>query len=183
MEDLKALMEKPECCWGYIDELRMALAATCKERDELKKENAALHQIAEKQTYMNQRVAELALQLDTARGERDVVTKHMIELESSNGQVSKALRENGFDSFEELLSAYNQVKKELHDTKSELDAAFNYLRMVCDACVHVDTIADCDCECLTCQQDCPCRDCRDGSNFEYRGPQKEAALAEKGGAE
>ena len=38
MEDLKALMERPECCWGYIDELRMALAATCKERDELKKQ-------------------------------------------------------------------------------------------------------------------------------------------------
>ena len=38
MEDLKALMEHPECCWGYIDELRMALASTCKERDELKKE-------------------------------------------------------------------------------------------------------------------------------------------------
>ena len=38
MEDLKALMERPECCWGYIDELRMALAATCKERDELIKE-------------------------------------------------------------------------------------------------------------------------------------------------
>ena len=38
MEDLKALMERPECCWGYIDELRMALASTCKERDELKKE-------------------------------------------------------------------------------------------------------------------------------------------------
>ena len=42
MEDLKALMERPECCWGYIDELRMALAATCKERDELKKELAAM---------------------------------------------------------------------------------------------------------------------------------------------
>lgn len=38
MEDLKALMEHPECCWGYIDELRMALSASCKERDELKKE-------------------------------------------------------------------------------------------------------------------------------------------------
>ena len=42
MEDLKALMERPECCWGYIDELRMALASTCKERDELKKELAAM---------------------------------------------------------------------------------------------------------------------------------------------
>ena len=38
MEDLKALMEHPECCWGYIDELRMALASTCKERDEARKE-------------------------------------------------------------------------------------------------------------------------------------------------
>ena len=42
MEDLKALMERPECCWGYIDELRMALASACKERDELEKE---LHEI------------------------------------------------------------------------------------------------------------------------------------------
>ena len=42
MEDLKALMERPECCLGYIDELRMALAATCKERDELKKELDAM---------------------------------------------------------------------------------------------------------------------------------------------
>ena len=38
MEDLKALMERPECCWGYIDELRMALAAACKELDEARKE-------------------------------------------------------------------------------------------------------------------------------------------------
>ena len=38
MGDLKALMDRPECCWGYIDELRMALASTCKERDELKKQ-------------------------------------------------------------------------------------------------------------------------------------------------
>ena len=42
MEDLKALMERPECCWGYIDELRMALAAACKERDEARKELAAM---------------------------------------------------------------------------------------------------------------------------------------------
>ena len=42
MEDLKALMERPECCWGYIDELRMALAVACKERDELKKELHAM---------------------------------------------------------------------------------------------------------------------------------------------
>ena len=38
MNDLKVLMERPECCWGYIDELRMDLAATCKERDEARKQ-------------------------------------------------------------------------------------------------------------------------------------------------
>ena len=38
MDDLKELIDHPACCWGYIDELRIALAATCKERDELKKE-------------------------------------------------------------------------------------------------------------------------------------------------
>ena len=40
MEDLKALTECAECTWDYIDRLRMALAAACKERDEMKKELA-----------------------------------------------------------------------------------------------------------------------------------------------
>ena len=38
MEDLTALTEFPACTWDYIDRLRIALAATCKERDEMKKE-------------------------------------------------------------------------------------------------------------------------------------------------
>ena len=42
MEDLKALTECAECTWDYIDRLRMELAATCKERDELKKELDAM---------------------------------------------------------------------------------------------------------------------------------------------
>lgn len=37
MNDLKALTECAECTWDYIDRLRMELASTCKERDELKK--------------------------------------------------------------------------------------------------------------------------------------------------
>ena len=41
MEDIKALTECAECTWDYIDRLRMALAAACKERDELKKRLAA----------------------------------------------------------------------------------------------------------------------------------------------
>ena len=42
MDDLKELIDHPSCCWGYIDELRIALAATCKERDELKTKLAAM---------------------------------------------------------------------------------------------------------------------------------------------
>ena len=38
MEDIKALTECAECTWDYIDKLRMALAAACKERDEARKE-------------------------------------------------------------------------------------------------------------------------------------------------
>ena len=38
MEDLKALTECAECTWDYIGRLRMALAAACKERDEVRKE-------------------------------------------------------------------------------------------------------------------------------------------------
>ena len=38
MDDLKELIDHPACYWGYIDELRMALASACKERDELKKQ-------------------------------------------------------------------------------------------------------------------------------------------------
>ena len=41
MEDLKALTECAECTWDYIDRLRMALAAACKDRDELKKRLSA----------------------------------------------------------------------------------------------------------------------------------------------
>ena len=42
MEDLKALTECAECTWDYIDRLRMALSAACKERDEARKELAAM---------------------------------------------------------------------------------------------------------------------------------------------
>ena len=42
MEDLKALTECAECTWDYIDRLRMALAAACKERDEVRKQ---LHEV------------------------------------------------------------------------------------------------------------------------------------------
>ena len=49
MEDLKALTERAECSWYYIDKLRMALASACKERDELKKQ---LHEAKNELCYL-----------------------------------------------------------------------------------------------------------------------------------
>jgi uncharacterized coiled-coil DUF342 family protein len=46
------------------------LAAVCKERDELR-------HIVEKQAAMNQRVTELALELDTVKAERDALQKRL----------------------------------------------------------------------------------------------------------
>ena len=49
MEDIKSLTECAECTWDYIDRLRMALAATCKERDEARKQ---LHEAKNELCYM-----------------------------------------------------------------------------------------------------------------------------------
>ena len=49
MEDIKALTECAECTWDYIDRLRMALAAACKERDEARKQ---LHEAKNELCYM-----------------------------------------------------------------------------------------------------------------------------------
>ena len=49
MNDLKALTECAECTWDYIDRIRMALAAACKERDEARKE---LHEAKNELCYL-----------------------------------------------------------------------------------------------------------------------------------
>lgn len=39
----------------------------------------------------------------------------------------------------------------------------------CEVCRFVNTVSDCDAECLTCQKECMCRDCRDESHWQWRG--------------
>lgn len=39
----------------------------------------------------------------------------------------------------------------------------------CSPCAHVDTMMDCEGECLECKLECPCRECRDSSNFKWSG--------------
>ena len=96
MEDLKELMEHPECCWGYIDELRMALAAACKERDELKKAYDAMArdlqfrtgQVRELQeeNHVSDRAAlvaeieKLRKQLEQTQAERDDLKKELADM-------------------------------------------------------------------------------------------------------
>lgn len=90
--------------------------------------------------------ADLAKRLTLAQQERDVVTKRMIELEQELAQV-----------------------------QAERDAAVKCLEdaRACETCEHMDTHPDCDVECLGCQKDCTCRDCRDGSNFKWKGAKED----------
>ena len=93
MNDLKALTECAECTWDYIDRLRMALAAACKERDELKKAYDAMArdlqfrtgQVRELQeeNHASDRAAlvaeieKLRKQLEQTRAERDVLRNEL----------------------------------------------------------------------------------------------------------
>ena len=96
MNDLKALTECAECTWDYIDRLRMALAATCKERDELKKAYDAMardlqfrtEQVRELQeeNHASDRAAlvaeveKLRKQLEQTQAERDAMRNELCYL-------------------------------------------------------------------------------------------------------
>lgn len=87
MEDLKELTECAGCTWDYIDRLRMALASSCKERDEAKSE------------------------LDELRKTFDMF--------------------GGYDGIQNAFSERDELKKQLHEAKSELDAMRNELCYMC----------------------------------------------------
>ena len=100
MEDLKALMERPECCWGYIDELRMALASACKERDELKK---AYDAMARDLKFRTGQVREL--QEENHASDRAAL---VAEIEKLRKQL------------EQIQAERDELKKELHAMRNEL---------------------------------------------------------------
>ena len=118
MEDLKALMERPECCWGYIDELRMALAAACKERDELKK---AYDAMARDLKFRTGQVREL--QEENHASDRAAL---VAEIEKLRKQL------------EQIQAERDELKKELHAMRNELCCKCgNYQEAhngACDAC-------------------------------------------------
>lgn len=77
MEDLKTLVDHPECCWGYIDELRMALAAVCKERDGPKKAYDAMARDLQFRTgqvrELQEENAQLRAELEQVKRELDAL--------------------------------------------------------------------------------------------------------------
>lgn len=77
-----------------------------------------------------------------------------------------------------LQKKLTETLEQLGQAKAERDAAVKCLEdaHACETCEHMDTHPDCDVECLGCQKDCTCRDCRDGSNFKWRGEPGETAM-------
>ena len=67
--------------------------------------------------------------------------------------------------------ARSDLAKQLAATQQRADRLLADLKEshTCAACIHVDTIPDCECECLNCEITCPCAGCRDSSNFKWRG--------------
>lgn len=106
---------------------------------------------------------------------RDSLAERIRQLEANNSQVKKALRDNGFRTLAALISAYHQVK-------AERDAAVECLKEAartsgdCSYCSHIaEHEKDCienDCECGKCTISCPCKNCKEASNWEFAGGKK-----------
>ena len=100
MNDLKAMTECAECTWDYIDRLRMALAAACKERDELKK---AYDAMARDLQFRMEQVREL--QDENHASDRAAL---VTEIEKLRKQLEQTQAERG------------ELKKELAAMRNEL---------------------------------------------------------------
>lgn len=100
MNDLKAMTECAECTWDYIDRLRMDLAATCKERDELKK---AYDAMARDLQFRTEQVREL--QDENHASDRAAL---VTEIEKLRKQLEQTQAERG------------ELKKELAAMRNEL---------------------------------------------------------------
>ena len=75
-------------------------------------------------------------------------------------------------SVKEHNRVVNRLQAELEQAKAERDAAIKDLRHNdnCDICIGSKNEPEgCDCECLNCQLDCRCRDCRNESKWQWRG--------------
>lgn len=77
-----------------------------------------------------------------------------------------------------LQKKLTETLEQLAQVKAERDAAVKCLEdaHACETCEHMDTHPECEVDCLRCKEDCQCRECRDGSNFKWRGEPGETAM-------
>lgn len=75
------------------------------------------------------------------------------------------------DLLTESEKARSDLAKQLAATQQRADRLLADLKATrsCSPCAHEDTMVDCEGECLECKLERPCRECRDSSNFKWRG--------------
>lgn len=101
------------------------------------------------------------------------------QLESTVGQVSKALCDKENATTDELLQAASQLKSRLAQVERERDAAVAVMAEaakdggVCIGCKHSTGLDDAceaaDFDCNECKVPCMCRTCEANSNYEWLG--------------
>lgn len=74
-----------------------------------------------------------------------------------------------------MTKKLSDTLEELAQVKAERDAAVKCLEdaHACETCEHMDTHPECEVDCLRCKEDCQCRECRDGSNFKWKGTKED----------
>lgn len=108
------------------------------------------------------------------------------ELRSKQSRDNRELLDRAADRIEELEKAkyiYANVDYCAEDLVialkkvERLQAAYdglvadmkkNAIRDVCDICKYNALHDDCE-DCFSCKKNCPCRECREGSNWKWRG--------------
>ena len=107
-----------------------------------------------------------------------VIKKNQEQLESTYSQVKKALCGKENVSWVEVLEAADQLKSRLAQAEREKQALLHDMKHVapveiCEACAHSKSESKCeenDFNCDKCQENCPCKTCRDcRENFQWRG--------------
>ena len=91
------------------------------------------------------------------------------QLESTYSQVSKALCGKENATAEEIIAAFDQVKRE----RDALLKALKRVDLECEYCKHCNIMEDvCKLDCSSCELDadkCPCNECRNNSHWEWAG--------------
>jgi len=81
MDDIRTLTADAACTWDYIDRLRMAFAATCKERDELQASNKQVTEALQRNGFHS--FEELLASNKQVKSERDAAVKCLNDIRTA----------------------------------------------------------------------------------------------------